>query len=222
MKYTFVSVCSMLLCASSLFAQDAKPIKKSTESIYTGTYVGYNLLPTLNSLSSSSISAMEFSVDVGLKQKYFPVVEFGLENRKEENSYYYYRSNGVYGKFGVNYNFLKATKKTPHNLFYIGGRYALGSAQYALTTTQLGTNYWNETGAISMPSTHSLSAWGEIVVGVRAEMFPSFLLGANVRYAFSPHFYSKDSTYPTYLPGYGEFVPNKWLFAYSITYKLPF
>jgi hypothetical protein len=221
MKYIFIYVCSVLLLLTpSLTAQTPKSQMENTP-VYKGTYIGVNVLPIVSSLFSSEIVAYEFSLDVNLSQKYYPIIELGFENRDYNTTDYTYTSDGIYGKFGVNYNFLKPSKIVPNNIFYIGARYALASTTYELNTILSNTD-WNEEGEVFLLPTNKLASWGEVVLGARAELFPSVLFGASVRYAFNSKNITSSVAYPTYMPGFGLVQPNKWLFSYSIIYKLPF
>jgi len=224
MKNIFIYVCSCFLCIVSVLntnAQELSNPEKLSMPLYQGSFIGLNLAPSVESFFVPSYFSTEVSIDVSLKQKYFPIVEAGIENRKLLTSDYTYNSSGYFAKFGINYNFLKTSTLVPNNIFYIGARYAITSTTYELAT-QVTESYWNEQGEVSLMPTKSLATWGEIVLGVRAELFPSVLLGTSVRYGFAPSLSNSLLGYPTFIPNYGLFLPNKWLFTYSITYKLPF
>ncbi len=218
MKYIYIFICSILLCVTNLYGQTTH---KGNKTVYKGTFIGWNVVPTIQTLLNEGNQSAEFSTEINLQHRYFPIVEFGFDNKELTTLSYQYQSSGIFGRLGVNYNFVKPSKLFPDNSFYFGLRYALASSEHQLTTS-ISENYWQETGNVAINPTHVISAWIESVVGVKAALNKSFYLGASVRYAFSPHYYTLSLVVPTYIPGYGEISSNKWIFAYSIIYKLPF
>jgi hypothetical protein len=238
----------LLLISSSLHAQSTRPTGKSPEKdkkkeepkiefpLYNGTYISGDLYGLGGNLLGSDFLSSEVSVDVNLKNKFFPVVEvgYGTTDAWSDNEGIRYKSNAPYFRVGMNFNMMY--KKKTENLFYVGFRYGLSSFKYDVSTPSFTDPIWNEEianpsledgiwgGSTSYSHTGLKGSmqWFELVVGVRAQIYKNFLMGWSVRMKYRTSSSASEYADPWYVPGFGTYGSSQMGLTYSLIYKLPY
>lgn len=164
-------------------------------------------------------TATEFSIDTEIKRDLFPTFELGFENSKVNNDRITYKSNGLYGRVGVDYNILKRENPTSRNVFFVGMRYGFSAAKQE-TDWNIKPGYWE--GAPSGSSSDILGThWMELATGLKVEVLKNFFLGWSIRGRIL--FSGTDvENYPYAIPGYGNGAKGANLgMNYSIYYSIP-
>lgn len=237
-----------LLISSSLHAQSTRPTGKSPAKdkkkeepkiefpLYNGTYISGDLYGLGGNLLGSDFLSSEVSVDVNLKNKFFPVVElgYGTTDAWSDNEGIRYKSSAPYLRVGMNFNMMY--KKKTENIFYVGLRYGLTSFKYDVSTPSFTDPIWNneipnpglEDGIWggSTPYSHTglkgSMQWFELVVGVRAQIYKNFLMGWSVRMKYRTSSSASEYADPWYVPGFGTYGSSQMGLTYSLIYKLPY
>nr|WP_320059740.1 DUF6048 family protein [uncultured Bacteroides sp.] len=237
-----------LLISSSLHAQSTRPIGKSPAKdkkkeepkiefpLYNGTYISGDLYGLGSNLLGGDFLSSEVSVDVNLKNKFFPVVElgYGTTDAWSDDEGIRYKSSAPYLRVGMNFNMMY--KKKTENIFYVGLRYGLTSFKYDVSTPSFTDPIWNdgisnpglEDGIWggSTPYSHTglkgSMQWFELVVGVRAQIYKNFLMGWSVRMKYRTSSSASKYADPWYVPGFGTYGSSQMGLTYSLIYKLPY
>ncbi len=162
----------------------------------------------------------EFSFDMELWPNLFPVFESGYEIMKIKTNYVDYRSSGSYSRIGIDYNFLQAENKNDKNILFGGLRYGFTLAKQQVNSYQIDSYWGSITG--NFPSQNYFAHWGEILLGIKGEIFHNFFMGWTIRGKVNLN--HKDLGLPPvyFIPGYGKAEKGFNLdFTYSIYYNLP-
>ncbi|GHT23805.1 hypothetical protein FACS189430_07660 [Bacteroidia bacterium] len=188
-----------------------------------GVRVGIDLSKLAMPLIYSDLKGFEVSVDAHIKKNFFAVAEAGWLNVDLNNdTAYHYRSNGYYGKLGIDYNLLKSRRPYSNDLLYVGFRYGMSVFSHEADNITIPAQYWHAvSGQIIDPS--SLNAqWIELMMGVKAEVLKNFYLGVSFRGKFllaKP----KSTSKPHQIPGYGKGASSFVLgMNYNVSYNIYF
>lgn len=170
------------------------------------------------------IQSYEGSVDLNLRNSWFPIWEFGyakINHRDGDGAQF--TTNGLFNRIGFNINLLKSQDQTKAvgSIFYAGMRLGHSSFHYDISNIMITDPYWKTTQVLSALNNYTSATWGEFVVGVRVEIIKDLTLGwsARLRTGLSM---SKNSFGPWYIPGYGNVNGSGWGFNYTIGYLIPF
>lgn len=189
----------------------AKPKAKLFEDIS----VGVDLFGIANKFFSNEAD-YQASVQANLKGIFLPVVElgYGTADKYYDESLTTFKSNGMFGRIGCDYNILK--KKLDDYKFTVGLRYGLSRFNYETTMP---------TDTIPNPEFATLKEsctvhWAELVLGVKVRVSGPFFMGWSVRYRRRLGC-SEYVNPPIYAPGYGN-ASNTTNFMATYTIGLMF
>ena len=163
--------------------------------------------------------ATEFSIDTELKRNFTPTFEAGFENSTVNNDRITYKSNGIYGRLGLDYNILKREAPSNRHSFFVGARYGFSASKQ--------TTNWNISGDYFAITPNGSSSdiigthWMELVVGLKVEVVKNLFLGWSLRerILFST---TGVENYPYAIPGYGSGGKASNLgLNYSVYYSIP-
>ncbi len=138
------------------------------------------------------------TVTAAMKGGFFPVVEIGMGKSDKHDTELYpaYKSSGMFGKIGVDYNMLN-NKKDDYRLT-IGARYGITHFD-SEATTFIDSLRTDVTTLSETCTVHTL----ELVAGVDAKVWGPLHMGWSLRYRRR----LKNTDYvnvPIYAPGYGN------------------
>lgn len=243
-----LAICLLLSCplraqhvnGTSASAQGNRPAKEKKEKkeevsypLYNGLSVGVDLWGIGSSVVGSDFLSSEVSVDVNLKNRYFPIVElgYGTTDTWGEKGIHY-KSNAPYLRVGMDYNTLY-NKRHGHKLL-VGLRYGASSFKYdveALGTggpddettppPNLTDDIWKEHLSYNHHGMKGSMQWAEFCVGIRAHVWKAIYLGWAFRFKFKLSATADKYGDPWYVPGFGKYGSNTLGITYTITYKLP-
>ena len=188
----------------------AKPVPKDT--IYQATCIRIDVLnPIFEQLRTDwHAYAIEAAINVRLKNRFFPTVEFGVAGnflQEKDAKKEIYTGKGQYARIGLDINPLKKHPEQ-RSCMLIGVR--LGSGWQKIEPT---------VSVESMQGKWVADVWGELVAGVNVDIMYGLSMGWAVRmkFMFSEKSHS-DLTVPYYIPGYGYRKSMNWGFDYYIGY----
>lgn len=217
--------------ASSQGNRSQKEKKEKKEEVhyplYNGVSIGVDLWGVGNSVLGSDFLSSEVSVDVNLKNRYFPIVEIGYGTTDTwGDKGIHYKSNAPYFRIGMDYNTLY--NKLHGNMLLVGLRYGASSFKYDVESPEgdvppnLDDEVWKEHLPYHHQGLKGSMQWAEFCVGIRAHVWKALYMGWALRFKFklsaSPDQYGD----PWYVPGFGKYGSNTLGITYTITYKLPF
>jgi len=131
-----------------------------------------------------------------------------------------YSGQGSYSRFGMDYNFLQAENKNDKNILYVGARYGFALASQQVNNYRI-DSYWGPTTG-SYGNQTFFAHWGEIVFGMKGEVFHNFYMGWSIRCKIQLN--NKPIGYPPayFIPGFGKAESgSNFDFTYSVYYNIP-
>lgn len=179
--------------------------------------------PIAGKLVSPDIFSTEASVDVNLRNTWFPVWELGYASINHfDADGAQFTASGMFNRIGFNISLLKSkdVKKPVTSLFYVGLRVGYTSFNYNINNLIITDTYWNTTQTISSRNNHTTATWGEFVAGIRVDIFKNITLGWSARLKTGLSM-SKNQYSPWYVPGFGIVDGSGWGFTYTIGYLIP-
>jgi hypothetical protein len=194
--------------ADSTHAPKAQP----KEDIYQGTTSRVDLLNPVLDLARSEwhTYSVEAAVNVRLKNRFYPTLEFGYADRflqVKDAATPLYDGRGGFARIGLDINPLKKHPEQ-RSAFLIGVR--LGTSLQQLSVT--GDGYVVNGAWVA-------DVWGEIGAGVQVDIYKGFNMGWAIRMKFLFTRASHDEyTTPYYVPGFGYWDTMNWGFNYYIGY----
>ena len=161
----------------------------------------------------------EFSADMEIWPNMFPVFETGYERLILKTPYIDYSSNGSYSRIGMDYNFLEAKTDTDRDILFVGLRYGFAFARQQVNQYTI-DSYWGQING-NFDNQSYTGHWGEILLGIKGEIFHNFYMGWTIRGKVKLS--AKSLTPPLYfIPGYGKAEKGFNLdFTYSLYYNIP-
>lgn len=224
-KY-FILLSSFFFCffASAFSQKNEKEEAEPEMPWYQGVKVEYDVASLIMSaVSGWETYSAELGVQLNIKQKYLPVIEFGFAgaNTVSHNGYGF-KTNAFYGKIGIDYNLLKPQTGEVrfHRMFFIGARFGMSPFSYDVTNITVIDDYWGGEAVRNFDNEKSTAFWFEILAGLRVEIFKNVYMGWSVRNKILFNNYNKEGDIPPwYIPGMGKRVGGNWGFNYSIGYS---
>lgn len=194
--------------------QDVKPRQHgyADTAIFQGVNIRVDILNPVLELARSGWHTydIEAAVNVRLKNRFFPTLEFGYAaafQQEKDAAVVKYNGNGEFVRVGLDINPLKKHPER-RSVLLVGVRAGTGWQKLQPTVANTGLrNKW------------IADAWGEIVAGVQVDIARGFNMGWAVRmkFLFTEKTHS-DLTTPYYIPGYGYRDTMKWGFDYYLGY----
>lgn len=221
-----------LLTLSSLIAplqghaQEKKILTKEewkATPLYQGTMVGIDVAGLASKILGSDITSTEASVMINLKNRFFPVAElgFGSINTTNEETDIHYKASAPYFRVGMDYNVFYQKPYLP-GYFTVGLRYGFSTFEYDVVAPPLTDPNWGHTSVpVSYEGVKTNVSWGELAVGLKANVFKGFYMGFSARYRVRLSMKKNENSEPYYTPGFGKGKTNIGI-AYHIVYQLPF
>lgn len=209
----------LIILSLPAFSQEKEKKEEDKSPLYQGTYVSLDVLnPFLKFINTEYIQA-EASVDVNLKNMFYPVAEigYGTVNYSNDNGLSY-KSKAPFYRIGINYNIMN--KKKSENHFYIGARYGLCGIKYDITSNGLKDPVWGTVTEFNRTGQKSFSHWIELVAGVRVQIYKNFMMGWSARLKRTISTKINGDNEPWYIPGYGYSGTTNIGMTYSIIYKI--
>ena len=202
-------------------------IPKGQMYIPTFFRLGADLLGGIHTAINDSRDAWEIQGEVDV-YRYFLVGELGGETNYFVDKNYEYRSNGIYGRFGVDINMIP--REAWGSVLFFGLRYGRSNFEEQLYGAVFDP-IWGYT--IIDDSNKLIQArWYEIVTGMKAKVWKNLYLGYILRLKVSlkimnPYAIEVD---PFRIPGYGLADQNSfyginyyvaWKFSFRQKYTMP-
>ncbi len=211
LKYHF----SLILLLSTLFVNAQKD---DWQGINIGTDLSRFALPLLD----STRIGWEFSGDYELLPDMFGVFEIGSQVTRLNAKNYDYRSDGIYTRFGVDYNFMRHVDEVSSDKITIGLRYGLTSFSHSAENIRVESELFEDYRNGSIANNWLSAQWLEIAFGMKTKLFNNFYLGWSVRMRMKTWVEEDPLMEPYYIPGYGRAsrASNVGL-NYTLSYKIP-
>ncbi|MBB3186726.1 DUF6048 family protein [Microbacter margulisiae] len=179
--------------------------------------------PISGKFFTPDIFSSEASLNVNIRNTWFPVWEFGYANiNHTDGDGAQFTTKAIFNRIGFNISILnnKNIIKPVKSIFYAGLRLGHSSFNYNINNITITDNYWKTTQAISSDNNNASATWGEFVAGVQVNVIKNITLGWTARLKTGLSI-TKKTFSPWYVPGFGIVNGSGWGFTYSIGYIIP-
>lgn len=223
----------VLLMLTSLFAsqtanaQEKKVLTKeewAQTPLFQGVMLGVDVSGLANKVLGSDIFSTEASVQLNLKNRFFPIVEIGygsIETTNEETDIFY-QTEAPYFRVGMDYNVFYQKPYLP-GYFTVGLRYGHSAFKYDIQAPELTDPNWGHTEIpFAYEGVKSNANWLELVLGLKTQVYKSFYMGFSVRYRSRLNIKKSEHSEPYYVPGFGKNGSSNIGILYNFYYNIPF
>ena len=172
--------------------------------LYNGVSVGVNFFDAIMRLAGQTYSDYDVWASVSLHNWFFPTLELGFgsaDSTPKDKNFTYKCSGAFYARVGLDYNFLY--NSNPDYNVFVGIRAGFSSFKYDIDNIIIGSDYWEQTGKLSLRDQKSTALWGEAVAGLKVKIYKHFSMGWTLRYKFRFHVSDGENSTPWFIPGYG-------------------
>lgn len=183
---------------------------------------GLNFFDGILALAGQKHGGADVWASLSMWNWLLPTVEAGIgiaDNTPKPGNFTYKGKPSMYFKIGADYNFLY--KSNPHYRVMAGLRACYSPFSYDVREITIDSPYWGETEHLSLDGCKSHAFWGEVLAGLRVNIWKQWSLGWTFRYHFLFGSPKNDRANPWYIPGFGS-RNSKIQVTFSLIYTLPF
>ena len=203
---------------------DSTKIKKTTEYSYflwDEVTIGVNVCDPVMRCIGQDYGLIDMWGELSLYNRFKPIFELGLgqASHTPDGENYTYKSNvAPFFKIGANYNFLY--DKTKEYQIYAGVRYGITPFSFEVSDVKISNPYWDETWTSNVPSQNVFAGYGEVVLGIKVQIYNEWSLGWAFKYHTILHESKCEYGNPWYIPGYGS-RNSSITAAFNVMYTIP-
>lgn len=196
----------LLVLPVSVGAQQKKKIiavEQDTIALFRGIAVSTDLVGPAQ-LAFGSYGQYQAAVRLNLKDKWFPIFEFGYgkADAKDITTKLAFKTNAPYGRIGMDWNL----NKNKHDIYRIYGglRYAYTSFKYDVDGRGITDPVWRNQIDINAHNQQASYHWLEFAFSIDAKIWGPLRMGWSVRYKLRLYHTHADIGEPWYVPGFGR------------------
>ena len=199
-------------------------VKTSAAPLYPPLHAltaGINFMDGILAVAGQKYGGADIQGSLSMWNWLFPTVELGIggaHDTPDGMNFTYRGSPAFYAKIGADYNFLY--KSNPRYKALFGLRAGFSSFSWSLRNVTVDNPYWGETARFDITGQSATAFYGELLAGIRVNIYRRFDLGWSFRYRFMFSCSDGSSSRPWYVPGYGG-RDNHFGFTLSLSYTLP-
>lgn len=229
MKHTFsftISVWLMLLCCSSLLAQD----KKTDSVVYKQNYglrLGGDLYKLVRTAVDKDYTGFEINGDYRLTKRWYLAGELGTEEKTTTTDFLDITTTGSYFKAGVDYNFYRNWLDM-ENMLYGGLRVGVSSFKQQLNSFTIydvnNTLFGQYSSAVGREFNGLSAIWAEVIFGLKVEVLNNLYMGANIQLKGLISQDAPPNFENVYIPGFNKTFDSGRFgvgFGYNLSYLIP-
>lgn len=206
--FVYIFSCWMLVPLSGFSQED---------SVNKGLRIGLDISRYGRLIADQGYLRNEVSLDFGIKNNRFLVLNLGSVSGSLEKASYKMGASGVYARVGLDKNFINH----PDDLLSLGTRIGFSSFSLKPSNVLFADPFWGPFSQ-NIPQERMLAVWGEVVFGIKTQVFRNFFLGwsGSARVMFrkpgSDYFPSPE------VPGYGSLEGSVSPgFQFYLSYRIP-
>lgn len=189
--------------------------------VFQGISLSLDAVGPGGAVLGSDFTYAEAAIEVNLLNRFFPIVEigYGSTDATNEDTELHYKTAAPYFRIGANYN-VQHKKKLPGYIF-AGARLAYSAFSYDVDGPSMADPVWGGEIPFHFTGIKSHALWGEVMAGVRAQVYKNFHMGWSFRYKVRLNVKETPNSSPWYIPGYGANGSTKFGVTYNLIYYLP-
>lgn len=192
-----------------------------TIPVFQGFNISVDAVGPVGTVLGSDFFSAEVALEANLLRRFFPVVEvgYGQTDATNEESGLHYKTAAPYFRVGLNYN-IQYKKRLP-GYIYAGARVGFTSFEYDVDGPSMADPVWGGEVPFSFTDIKSNVCWGEILGGVKANVYKNLYMGWSLRYRFRFSITDNKNSSPWYIPGFGANAKSRLGVTYDLIYAIP-
>ncbi|WP_250629608.1 DUF6048 family protein [Aureibaculum algae] len=215
-----------LLFFTISFSQGIGSTKK--DSVYLNKYglrIGIDLYNPIHTVLDDARKGFEIVGDYRISKKYFIAAELGYIENTTDEDFINFTTNGSYIKLGIDYNAYENWLDM-ENMIYVGFRYGFSTFSQTLNSYTINNDPFYDDVSIVQNGQEfdGLNGhWGEIVLGVKAELFKNLFMGFSFSGKKILTSKQPDNFKNLFIPGFNRVFLNNsgFSFNYTLSYLIP-
>ncbi|RZN82918.1 MAG: hypothetical protein EVB11_07020 [Winogradskyella sp.] len=230
-RYFIKSLIILLVYSSTTFNQVEAQEKTQDTTAFKQKYglrLGADISKLVRSVIDDDYQGFEINGDYRLTQRLYLAGELGNEERTLDSEALNSTAKGSYFKAGVDYN-LYRNWLNMENMIYSGFRVGASTFSQTLnsyTIYDINNQYFGQQVTVTNPEEFDglTAIWGELILGIKAEVFTNLFMGLNVQLKFLVSETSPDNFENLYIPGFNRTYDSGVVgagFGYNISYLIP-
>lgn len=234
-KHIIIYIISCLTClllfSMSISAQNDSIAIATKDSIKIkekyGLRIGGDVGKLIRSFVDDDYTGFEVAADFRLKKRLYLAGELGIEEKQNTTNYLDVTTSGSYLKGGIDYN-LYQNWLDMDNMIYVGFRVGASTFSQNLNSYSIYSTdpYWSpQFTSTNAQEFNGLTAfWGEIVLGMKTELFNNLFLGLNVQLKVLASQTEPNNFENIYIPGFGKTYDSSGIgagYSYTLSYRIP-
>ncbi|WP_282043488.1 DUF6048 family protein [Winogradskyella flava] len=235
MKYMSASsikiLITFLLCSTIAIAQQQKKKTEKDTLIYKQKYglrLGADISKLARTFFDDAYTGVEIMGDYRLTKRIYLAGEIGNEERTIENEVLNNTTKGSYFKGGIDLNFYKNWLDM-ENMIYVGFRGGASTFSQTLNSYDIyniNNQYWDEQFSVEEGTEFKglTAIWGEILIGMKAEVFNNFYAGINAQLKGLITETAPNNFENLYIPGFNRTFDSGRFgvgFGFNLSYLVP-
>ena len=229
--YRISSITFMLFFCVFVQAQNdsiiSAPENANTIKLKYGLRLGGDIGKLARTALEDGYSGFELMGDYRIAEKMYIAAEIGFEEKNTINDYLDITTRGSYIKGGIDIN-LYDNWLDMDNMIYAGFRVGASTFGHDLNSFQVYSTdqYWAPqfTSNEKQEFTGFTAFWGEVLLGMKAELLNNLYLGLNVQLKISVNQTIPNNFDNVYIPGFGKTYDTSAIgagYSYFIAYRIP-
>jgi hypothetical protein len=180
-----------------------KPAKEPKPPYIHQFRVGFDISRIPFNIMYPSRQGYEIQADYALRGKLYLAAETGFGKGKIDYDNLKYTTTGYFFRVGVDNSFLDRLSPRDFDMAFVGIRYGMGigkrnDAEYSVPSI------FGPPATGSVPAQSFVVHWGELVAGIKVELWKGIFAGWNFRAKFLLNSGVFKELSPNYIPGYGK------------------
>lgn len=187
--------------------------------LFYSANIGLNFFDGVMMLFGQKYASFDLQASLSLHNWIEPVVECGIgfaDNKPELGNFRYKNKPSLYGKIGLNYNFLY--KSNPDYQVYLGFRAGYSSFKYEIADITINSNFWGQSNNFSIDNQRAYALYGQALAGIKVKLWKCISMGWSFRYGFKMKSKTGSNSNVWFIPGYGTGALGA---SFSLIYTIP-
>lgn len=226
-----ILICSLFLC-TVVSAQSDSIVDSTTDDsdkikLKYGLRIGGDFGKLIRTSIDEDYTGFEIMADFRLKKKLYLAAEIGFEEKNTITNFLDITTTGSYIKGGIDLNMYENWLNMD-NMIYAGFRVGASTFSHDLNSFQVYSidQYWAPqlTSNNKQEFTGLTAFWGEVILGIKTELFNNFFMGLNVQLKVSVTQTIPDNFDNVYIPGFGKTFDTSAIgagYSYFLAYRIP-
>ncbi|MBC2846792.1 DUF6048 family protein [Winogradskyella flava] len=222
---------TFLLCSTIAIAQQQEKKTEKDTLIYKQKYglrLGADISKLARTFFDDAYTGVEIMGDYRLTKRIYLAGEIGNEERTIENEVLNNTTKGSYFKGGIDLNFYKNWLDM-ENMIYVGFRGGASTFSQTLNSYDIyniNNQYWDEQFSVEEGTEFKglTAIWGEILIGMKAEVFNNFYAGINAQLKGLITETAPNNFENLYIPGFNRTFDSGRFgvgFGFNLSYLVP-